>query len=157
MTPADTCMTSDPINALHSGQEFFLPNLVAIRHSWAVWPLVDPGCSLCDLWPQQCTTLRSGFLSTKFGSHRAFLRQFHLRMTFDLGWVRFENMLLSLLGPSPNAKFQPYTSKHNQTHSRTDTQTDRLLYFSSIEGNNVYIFVGNEFKSNSQIVSTYPI
>ena len=35
------CLTFDPSNALHSGQGFFLPNLVAGGHFWVFWPLVD--------------------------------------------------------------------------------------------------------------------
>ena len=75
----------NPSNALHSGQEFFLSNLVDIGHYLAIWPLVDPGLPQRDFWPQQCITLWSGVLPTKFGSHKAFLRQFDLWMTFDLG------------------------------------------------------------------------
>ena len=36
-------------------------------------PQVDPGWPVHDLWPQQCITLWSGILPTKFGGHRAFL------------------------------------------------------------------------------------
>ena len=32
LTPHYPCMTFDPSNALHSGQGFFVPNLVAIEH-----------------------------------------------------------------------------------------------------------------------------
>ena len=41
LTPADPCMTFDPIKALlRSG---VLPiKLGCIRHSWAIWPLADP-------------------------------------------------------------------------------------------------------------------
>ena len=44
LTPDDPCMTFDPSSALRSGQEFYSPNLVAIGHSWTIWPLDD-------LWP----------------------------------------------------------------------------------------------------------
>ena len=37
-------MTFDPSNALRCGQGFYSPNLVAIGHSWTIWPLDD-------LWP----------------------------------------------------------------------------------------------------------
>ena len=94
-------MTFDPSNALHFGQGFFLPNLVAIGHFLAIWPLVDPRWPLHDFWPQQCTTLWSEVLFTKFGSHRAFLRQIDPWMTFDLWWGRFESMPTNLVGPSP--------------------------------------------------------
>ena len=73
LTLDDPCMTFDPSNALRSGQEFFPPNLVAIGHCYANWPLLDPGWPLHDLWPQQCITLWSGILTIKFGGHRALL------------------------------------------------------------------------------------
>ena len=53
-------MTFHPSIALHFGQGFFLPNFVAIGHSWAIWPLVDPGWPLHVLWPHQCTLFWSG-------------------------------------------------------------------------------------------------
>ena len=52
LNSADRCMTFHPMIALQFGQEFFLPNLVAIGYAWAIWPLVDPGWPLHDLWPQ---------------------------------------------------------------------------------------------------------
>ena len=73
LTLADPCMTVDLSNALRSGQRFFPPNLVAIGHCKANWPLLDPSWPLHDLRPQQCITLWSVILSTKFGSHRAFI------------------------------------------------------------------------------------
>ena len=39
--------------------------------------------------------------SDQIGSHRAFVRQRDLRMTFDLGWSRFENTPTNLVVPSP--------------------------------------------------------
>ena len=68
LTPADPFMIFDPSNALHYGQGFFPPNLVAIGHCYANWPLFDPSWPLHDLWPQQCIMLWSGIL----GGHRAF-------------------------------------------------------------------------------------
>ena len=38
----------------HSGQGFLLPNLVAIGDFLSIWPLVDSGWPMHDLWPQQC-------------------------------------------------------------------------------------------------------
>ena len=133
---ADPCMTFDPTNAIHSGQGFFPPNLVAIGHSWTIWPLVDPGWPLHDLRPQQCITLWSGVLPTKFGNHRAFLRQIDLWMTFDLCSGHLENMLLSLGGPAPipMPSFSPTpgsTTKRIAGHTHTHTHTYRLHYFSS--------------------------
>ena len=51
------------------GHTVFLSNLT-------IWPLVDPGWSMHDLWPKQCITvitLCSGVLPTKFGGHGALL------------------------------------------------------------------------------------
>ena len=62
-------MTFDPSNVLFLGQRFFLPNLIAIGHSWEIWHLVDVGW---PLRPHQCSTLRSGVLPIKFGNHRTF-------------------------------------------------------------------------------------
>ena len=73
LTLADLCMTFDSSNALRSGHGFFPPNLVAIGHCWANWPLLDPSWPLHDLWPQQCIMFWSGILLTKFGGHRALL------------------------------------------------------------------------------------
>ena len=101
LTLADPYMTFDPSIALNFCQGFLLPNLVAIRHSCTIWPLVDPGWPLYDLWPQHCTSLQSGILPTKFGSHRTFLKEFDLWMTFDPWWGRFENTLSNVMGPSP--------------------------------------------------------
>ena len=82
----DPNMTFDPNNALCFGQGFFPPNEVAIEHFLAIWLLVDPRWPLHDLWPQQCTALWSGVLLTKFGSHRAFVRQIDPWMTFNPKW-----------------------------------------------------------------------
>ena len=48
--------------------------LVAIWHFYAILPWVDLSWPMQDLWPHQCIALWSGVLSTKFGGHRAFLR-----------------------------------------------------------------------------------
>ena len=124
-------MTFDPNNALCFGQEFFPPNLVAIEHFLAIWPLVDPRWLLHDLWPQQCTALWSGVLLTKFGSHRAFLRQIDPWMTLNPRWGRFENMPTNLVDPSPTP--MPSFSSIPQTHSRTYIYTYRLYYFCSVD------------------------
>ena len=59
--PQLTCMTCNPINALHTGQGFLLSNLIATRHSWAIWPLVDPRMT-CD--PINSLHIGQGFLLT---------------------------------------------------------------------------------------------
>ena len=48
---------------------------VATGHSYGIWPLVDLGWPVHVLWPQQCITLWSWVLPTKFGGHRALLSQ----------------------------------------------------------------------------------
>ena len=95
----------------HFSQGTLLPNLVAIGHSWIIWPLVDP-CMTFD--PRNA--VQSGGPSTKFGGHWAFLKQLDLWMISDLWWGRFENML-----SKPRTKFQHHTSNHDETHSRTYT------------------------------------
>ena len=51
----------------------FYQSLVATGHFKGIWPLVDLGWPVHDLWPQQYITLWSWVLPTKFGGHRAFL------------------------------------------------------------------------------------
>ena len=156
-------MTFDASIALHFGQGFVLPNLVAWLPFWAIWPPVDPSWPLHDFWlqhctsiqsevllikcdshraffntltpvwpwltpawhlTQQCTTLQSGFLPTKFGGHRSFLKQ------LDHGWpLKFCGDTSKICSqtsravPFPHVKFQLDTSRHDETHSRTYTQT----------------------------------
>ena len=88
-----------------------------------------PRLTLHDFWPQQCITLRSGVLPTKFGGHRTFLKQLNLWMTFDHWWGSLRKYALK---PYPNSKFRLHTSKHDETHSRTNLhiRTYRLGYFS---------------------------
>ena len=69
---------------------------------------------------------------TKFGSHRAFLRQIDPWMTFDLRWGRFENMPTNLVGPSPTP--MPSFSSVSQSmvkriagHTHTHTDFDILV------------------------------
>ena len=61
LTPAGPCMTFDPSNALHSGQGFFPPNVVAIGHCWANWPLLDPSWHLHNLNPSNALHYGQGF------------------------------------------------------------------------------------------------
>ena len=69
-------MTFDLISALHFGQGFFLPNLLVIGNSSAIWPLVDPGWCLHDLQPRNALHFGQGFLPSNlvaighFGSLR---------------------------------------------------------------------------------------
>ena len=72
-------MTFDPSNALHSGQGFFPPNLVAIGHFNfkqidPTWPQLTPSWPLT---PAMHYAL-SGILPTKFGGHRSFLSNWPL-------------------------------------------------------------------------------
>ena len=114
-------MTFDPINGLHFGQGFFLSSLIALRHSWAIWPRMTP----YDLWPQQCITLQSGVLPTTFGAHRVYLQS-----NFTSGWrMTFGGLapkIRSWAGgfmPFLHAKFHSHTSKHDEKHSRTHPHT----------------------------------
>ena len=80
LTPIWPHMTFDPSISLHFNQGFFLPNLVAIKHSWAIWSLIDLG------WP--CMIFNSsiaGVLPSKFSSHAGIPEQFDPCMTFDPG------------------------------------------------------------------------
>ena len=123
-------MTFKPSNVLHSGQGFLLPNLIAIGDFPAIWSLADSssGWPLHDLGPQQCTMLWWGVILTKFGSHRAFLRQIDPVWLLTPGGVVLK---ICPQTPTPHAKFQLDTSKHDETHSQT-IHTHRLHYFSSI-------------------------
>ena len=84
--------------------------------------------------------LWSEALLTKFGNHRAFLRQIDLWMTFDPRSGRFENMPTNLVGPSPTP-MQSFSliprsmTKRiaGHTYIYTHTHTHRLHYFSSID------------------------
>ena len=89
------------ISTCRYGKNMPTTALVAIGHFQAIWPCVDSGWPLHDLWPQQCIILWSGVPLTKFGSHRAFLKQLDLWMTFNLWWGHFKNTFLSLKGLSP--------------------------------------------------------
>ena len=113
---------------------------MTIGYFKAIWPLVDPWWPLHDLWPQQCTTLWPGVLFTKFGSHRAFLRQIDLWMTFDPRWGRFENMPTNLVGPSPTPmstfssipqSMAKRIAGHTYTHTHTHTHTPTCLAYTS--------------------------
>ena len=61
LTQVNPYMTFDPINVIHFGQGLLLPNLVVIRHSWAIWPQVYLGWLLHDLWPFSFSNLTSGW------------------------------------------------------------------------------------------------
>ena len=77
--------------------------------------------------------LWSGVLFTKFGSHRAFLRQIDPWMTFDPRWGHFENMPTNLVGPPPTPMptFSSITrSTTKRIAGQTYIHTYRLNYFS---------------------------
>ena len=101
--------------------------------------MVDPRWPLHDLSTQQCTTLWSGVLITIFGSHRAFLKQIDLWMTFDPRSGRFENKPTNLVGlsptPMPTFSLIPQSmvkriAGHTYTHTHIHT---RLHYSSNID------------------------
>ena len=56
MTPADPCMTFDPSNALHSGQGFFPPNVVAKQ----IDPYLTPADPYTTLTPAMHYTMVRG-------------------------------------------------------------------------------------------------
>ena len=149
--------------------EFFWPNLVAIEHLVANWPLVDPGWHLygsfdqiwepygiskqIDLWLTQDDTCVSFvpwesmyYALDRVGSNRAFLgRSIDLWMTFE---IRF-------------AQFSFITSQHYEIRNQKDRQTDPVffLFFS------VYRWVKNNrnhwmvaiFKNKTNLEQTMSI
>ena len=172
MTPADPCMTFDPISALHVSQGFFIPNLVGIwhsidsiltpswpglydlwpanelhfdqgflqpnvvtiGHSWTIWPLVDPADSCMTFDLINASHFDQGFFLQNLVAIG------RLKSTWPLDDLC--HLLGSLLkfahklwGPVlyPHAEFQPDTSKHNETHFRTNTcmHTYRFCYLYS--------------------------
>ena len=58
----------NPTNALHYGQEFFPPNLVAVGHCCLNWPLLDPRWPLHDLWPSNACHCVQGFFPPNWWS-----------------------------------------------------------------------------------------
>ena len=141
LTPAVSCTTFIPIIALHFGQGFSLPNLVAMQHSYSIWHLVDNGWPLHDLRLHHCTTLQSGVLHTKFGGHKAFLKQLWSLDGFDLWWGRFENMLSILvdISPTPIPSFSSipqsttkriavHTYLHAYLHTHTHTYIQTWIF-----------------------------
>ena len=50
-----------PISALKFSQRFFLPNLVAIGHSWAMWLVVDPADLGINFDPSNALRFVQGF------------------------------------------------------------------------------------------------
>ena len=113
LTLVDPCMTFDPINALHFGQGFLLANLVAIGHSWAIWPLLDSSWPLHDLWPQECITLQSGILPTKF--------------TIWLLDGHFQKLTTNLGGPFPTT-LSSIGSMRRSTTKRIAGHTNNFVY-----------------------------
>ena len=68
----DPCMICDTSNLLHPGQRFFWPSLVAIGISKQIDFWLKPTYPCMTSWPQQCISLCSRNLLTKFQSHRTF-------------------------------------------------------------------------------------
>ena len=64
MTPADPNwphMTFDPSNISPSGHGSFLPNLVAIGHSFVIWPLLTPFDPCMTFDPSNALLFSQGF------------------------------------------------------------------------------------------------
>ena len=79
------------------------------------WPWLTPA------WLLTTAIHYSGLLPTKFGINRAFLKQLHLWMTFDLWSGHFEKILSNLVGPSlipmPSFCSIPRNALHTYTHA----------------------------------------
>ena len=102
-----------------------LLKLVANGDFLPIWPLTNPRWPLSwALTSAMYFTLVKVFFY-QFGSHRAFLRNLGLWMTFDLCWGRFENNMLSKNGvyPALCRVLAQYLLKYDEMHSRTNTHT----------------------------------
>ena len=90
----------------------------------------DLSWPLHDLWPNQCITLWSGFLPTKFGSHRAYVSI----LTYA-GWplhdLRSQQCLKNLRWTKlhPLTEFEPRASYHLQKQARTNIQQKISYYY----------------------------
>ena len=116
LTPNDPCLTFDLSNALHFGQGFFLPNLLAIGISQAVWPLIDPCWPLNDLQPSNALG-SSDQIWWQYGISKA---DWHLDDLWPLmGSLRKYAFKPCGPVPYPHAKFQLDTSKHDKIHRWT--------------------------------------
>ena len=122
-------LTPSQSNALYFGQGSFLPNLVAIGHSRAIWPLVDSDWSLREFWPHYTGILLTNKIWWPLAIPKAI---WPLNELWPLVGS-LQRYALEPYGSTPylHAKFQSHTSSHDETHSWIDTH--RLLYLSSID------------------------
>ena len=67
---------------------FYLPNLVAIGHSWAICPLVCPSWPVHDIWPHQCTTWTLDPSNVLLSGHGFFLPNLAAVRHFWAIWSR---------------------------------------------------------------------
>ena len=100
LTLADPFMTFKPSNVLHFGQPL---STKFAGHGAFLSNLTSSSPQLNPMWPltQQWATLWSEVLPNKFGTHRTFLRQLDLWMTFDLWWGHFKIWFFNLGGLPP--------------------------------------------------------
>ena len=123
-------MIVEPSIALHFGQGFFLLILEVIGHSWAIWPLVDPGWSLYELRPQQWIKLLHRFFLPNLVAKGIF-KQFDRWMDLwpSVGSLR-KYMLSNPVGLSVSqCQVQLHTSKHDERHSLIYIVHKDLFYF----------------------------
>ena len=145
--PSDPFMNFDPSDVLLSGHGFFLPKCDIMKfsflhfsnfrtifhsHSWAIWPLVDPGWPLCDLQPCSNALNFSWVLPTKFGGHILFPRQLDLQMTFDLWWG-----LLRKIDHKPSFSLIHQSVKKHKP-GQTYLLTNQICFFSNYDGTLFY-------------------
>ena len=133
----DPCMTFDPTNMFCSDLGFFWPHLVLIGHFYSNLTPDDLGWPLHDLWPYQYVLFWSGVLLTKYGSHRAFLKEFDPRwhrvtpawpvtptICFDQVWAKYGYKWAMF--PKLIPLFQNFNRNcHGHTYIHTYTHTDR--------------------------------
>ena len=108
-----------PSNVLFLGQGFFLSKLVAIGHSCAMWPLVDPFITFDH---SNTLLFGQGFFLPNLVAIGHFKN--NLTSWWPLTFGRVASKIFSQTSkpvPYSHAKFQLHTSKYDETHSRTCT------------------------------------
>ena len=131
----------------------YIPNVVAIGHSWAIWPLVDHPWRLTPAWP---LTPEMQVLPTKFGGHRSFLKELDLWVTSNLWSGRFEKLTVSHghLAPTTLPSFSSMprsTTKHIAGYRDKNTDLNSL-FFINIDDKHVQIFLNEKQNYISTIV-----
>ena len=129
-------MTFDPSIALHFGQGFFLPNLVAIGHSWTISPCLNPVDPCMTFNPSNALHFTVRGSSYEIGGHRAFLKQLDLWMTFDPWSAPYPMPSFSSIPQSTTKPIAVHTPP--PTHTHTPLHTYRLCYFSIIDVTHIH-------------------